>query len=106
MSIRSAGSIRLPKSPAGHFDHFDIVGLETFVARANAGHARRCDGPFLGENPGADKSEEQCRYPPTQPFTTEPADVAHAILRIWPSAARGGCGSGSGPTSPYGRVAM
>src|SRR5450631_128660 len=61
MCIRSVRSIGLPKSTASHFDHFDVIGLETLVDRADAGHLRRCDGQFVGKSAGASHGEEKYR---------------------------------------------
>src|SRR3979490_3402237 len=88
MSIRSAGSIRLPKSSAGHLGHLNVIGLETFVDRAHASHARRCDGQLIGESPGADKCDEQRRHQASKKSRTDPVSLTHANsppLRLTPA---------------------
>jgi hypothetical protein len=55
MRIRSDRPIGLPKSSAGHFDHFDVIGLEAFVDRSNVSHARWGDEKAVGASPRANK---------------------------------------------------
>src|ERR1700716_615888 len=88
MSIRSVGSISLPKSSAGHLGHLNVIGLETFVDRTNANHARRCDGQLIGESLGADKCDEQRRHQASKESRTDPVNLTHENsppLRLTPA---------------------
>src|ERR1700674_2851434 len=78
MRVKSGGRVRLPKSASGHLDHLDIVGLEAFVDRANAGHAHGCQGQFAGGSPKAWKNHQQCPQEPWLTFKTGFVDHAHA----------------------------
>src|ERR1700720_3485049 len=78
MDIRSVRSVRFPKPSASHFDHFNIIGLETFVDRADAGHGPRCDGQFAGQSAGASKCQEKRRYWPSLKPWTDPVAPTHA----------------------------
>src|SRR3979411_168125 len=78
MYIRGGRPIGLPKSTTGHFDHFNVIGLETFVDRANASHAPRCDGQLAGESSGATKCDEQRRCWASLKSRTDPVDLSHA----------------------------
>src|SRR5258708_23109340 len=51
-------SIGFPESPAGHLDHFDIVGLETVIDCGDAGHVRGIDRSSVGESFGAGQRDE------------------------------------------------
>src|ERR1700738_2156074 len=82
MSVRCVGFIRPPESSAGHFDHFDVVGLEPFVDRADANHARRCDRQLLGEGPGTSSCDERYQDQASPKFGTDAVDFTHPILRI------------------------
>jgi hypothetical protein len=52
--------------------------LETFVDRANASHAPRCDGQLAGEGSGASKCDEQRRYQASPKSRTDSVDLSHA----------------------------
>src|ERR1700738_3344237 len=82
MSVRCVGFIRPPESSAGHFDHFDVVGLEPFVDRADANHARRCDRQLLGEGPGTSSCDERYQDQASPKCGTDAVDFTHPILRI------------------------
>src|SRR5216684_6515013 len=77
MCIRSVRSIGPPKSSASHFDHFDVIGLETLVDRADAGHLRRRDGQFVGESAGASNGEEKYRDQASPKLKTRLSDPTH-----------------------------
>src|ERR1700682_123017 len=77
MCIRSVRSIGPPKSSASHFDHFDVIGLETLVDRADAGHLRRCDGQFVRESAGASNGDEQYRDQASPKLKTNPSGLTH-----------------------------
>ena len=51
-------SIGFPESPAGHLDHFDIVGLETVIDCGDAGQVRGIDRSSVGEGFGAGQRHE------------------------------------------------
>src|SRR6267154_2048225 len=51
-------SIGFPESPAGHLDHFDIVGLETVIDCGDAGHVRGIDRSSVGAGFGAGQRDE------------------------------------------------
>ncbi|OIQ66010.1 coenzyme PQQ synthesis protein A [mine drainage metagenome] len=87
MSGRPVGSIGLPECSAGHLDHFDVIGLETFVDRADTSHARRPDGGASGGLCGAGEYDEQCHQQPGPTCGTDPVDIAHAFLRVLPPTA-------------------
>src|SRR3984893_5596393 len=74
MGIRSVRSIGPPKSSASHFDHLDVIGLETLVDRADAGHRRRRDGQLVGKRAGASNGEEQYRDQASSKLTTRLSD--------------------------------
>src|SRR5882724_13630249 len=78
MRVKSGGGVRLPESASGHLDHLDVVGLEAFVDRANAGHARGCQRQFAGCSPKAGKSHQQCPQERWLTFKTGFVDRAHA----------------------------
>src|SRR6202000_1742488 len=50
--------IGFPELPAGHLDHFYIVGLETAIDCGDAGHVRGIDRSFPGEGFGASQRDE------------------------------------------------
>src|ERR1700738_1862924 len=77
MRTRSVRSIGSPKSAAGHFDHFDVIGLETLVDRADAGHLRGCDGQLVGESAGASNCDEKYRYQASPKLKTKLSDPPH-----------------------------
>src|ERR1700681_522954 len=77
MCIRSVRSIGPPKSSASHFHHFDVIGLETLVDRADAGHLRRCDGQLVGERAGASNGEEKYRDQASPKWKTRLSDLTH-----------------------------
>src|SRR5712671_77964 len=87
MYIRSVRSIGPPKSSAGHFDHFDVIGLETFVDRADAGHLRRCDGQLVGASAGASNCDEKYRYQANPKLKTKLSDLTHEHSP-WPTERR------------------
>src|SRR6266478_4080500 len=77
MCMRSVRSIGPPKSSASHFDHFDVIGLETLVDRADAGHLRRCHGQFVGESAGASSGEEKYQGQASPKVKTRLSDHTH-----------------------------
>src|SRR5713226_5311756 len=87
MCIRTFRSIGPPKSSAGHFDHFDVIGLETFVDRADAGHLRRCDGQLVGASAGASNCDEKYRYQASPKLKTKLSDLTHEHSQ-WPTERR------------------
>src|SRR5258706_1003187 len=78
MWIRSVRSIGFPKSSSGHFDHFDVIGLETLVDRADARHFRGRAGQLVGKSAGAGHCNEKCRYQASPESSTGPLDVTQA----------------------------
>src|ERR1700738_1255278 len=87
MCIRSVRSIGPPESSASHFDHFDVIGLETLVDRADAGHLRRYDGQFVGESAGTSSSEEKYRGQASPKLKTRLSGLSHEHSP-WPSERR------------------
>src|SRR5260370_793291 len=87
MCIRSVRSIGPPKSSASHFDHFDVIGLETFVDRADAGHLRRCDGQLVGASAGASNCDEKYRYQASPKLKTKLSDLTQEHSP-WPTERR------------------
>src|SRR5450432_459703 len=77
MCIRRVRSIGFPKSSASHFDHLDIIGLETLVDCADAGHLRRCDGQLVGARIRASNCAEKYRCQAGPKLKTRLSDLTH-----------------------------
>src|SRR6266700_1860350 len=52
MSLESVRAVGFPEFAAGHFDHFDVIGLETLVGCADARQVGRCKRRFVGTRAG------------------------------------------------------